>query len=179
MKKIDNAILRSAFAIILGLVLVLWPGSAVQYLVVVIGVLFIVPGVISLVGYFTAKSKSPDFSPSFPIESAGSILFGLWLVSMPTFFVNILMYVLGVLLILAAIQQIVSLSSAKKWTTVPVPYYIFPILILLCGIVILAYPFTVAASAFMFLGVVILVYGAGELFSWYRFAKQKDSINKN
>lgn len=173
MKKIDNTILRSAFAIILGLVLVLWPGSAVQYLVIVIGVLFIVPGVISLVAYFTAKSKNPDFSRSFPIESAGSILFGLWLVSMPTFFVNILMYVLGVLLILAGIQQIVSLSSARKWTNVPIPFYIFPILILICGVIILAYPFTVAASAFMFLGVVCLVYGAGELFNWYRFTKPK------
>lgn len=177
MKKIDGTILRSAFAIILGLVLVLWPGSAVQYLVIVIGVLFIVPGVISLVGYFRARSKSPDLSSSFPIESAGSILLGLWLVSMPAFFVNILMYVLGALLVIAGIQQIVSLSTARKWTTVPVPFYLFPVLILLCGIVILAYPFTVAASAFMFLGVVCLVYGAGELFNWYRFGRLRQSDN--
>lgn len=171
MKKIDGTILRSIFALVLGLVLVLWPGSAVQYLVIVIGVLFIIPGVISLAAYLRARSKSPDFSSSFPIESAGSILLGIWLVSTPAFFVNILMYVLGVLLMLAGVLQLVSLSSARKWTAVPVPYYIFPVLILLCGIVILAYPFTVAASAFMFLGVVCLVYGAGELFNWYRFGR--------
>lgn len=171
MKKIDGTILRSIFALVLGLVLVLWPGSAVQYLVIVIGVLFIIPGVISLASYFRTRSKSPDFSSSFPIESAGSILLGIWLVSTPAFFVNILMYVLGVLLMLAGVLQLVSLSSARKWTAVPVPYYIFPVLILLCGIVILAYPFTVATSAFMFLGIVCLVYGAGELFNWYRFGR--------
>ena len=67
MKKIDGTILRSIFALVLGLVLVLWPGSAVQYLVIVIGVLFIIPGVISLASYLRARSKSPDFSSSFTI----------------------------------------------------------------------------------------------------------------
>lgn len=171
MKKIDNTVLRGAFAIILGLVLVLWPEAAINYLVIVIGVLFIVPGVISLVSYFRAKSRDAGFSPNFPIEAAGSVIFGLWLVSMPAFFVNILMYVLGVLLILAGIQQIVSLTSARKRVQISSLFYIFPILILICGVVILSSPFAAAASAFMFLGIVALAYGLGELFSWYRFGR--------
>lgn len=173
MKKIDNTVLRGAFAIILGLVLILWPEAAINYLVIVIGVLFIVPGVISLVGYFRARSKNAGLSPSFPIESAGSVIFGLWLVSMPTFFVNILMYVLGVLLILAGIQQMVSLTSARKQAAISPLFYIFPIAILICGVVILARPFAAAATAFIFLGVVSLVYGAGELYGWYRFSRLK------
>lgn len=173
MKRVDATLLRSVFAIVLGLVLILWPGDAINYLVIVIGVLFIVPGVVSLIGYFRSKSKDVGLAPNFPIEAAGSVLFGLWLVSMPAFFVNILMYVLGVLLILAGIQQIVSLTSARKWTSVPVAFYIFPVLILICGVVILARPFAVATSAFMFLGIVSLVYGAGELFGWYRFGRSK------
>lgn len=165
--------IRSILAIVLGLVLILWPANAINYLVIVIGVLFIVPGVVSLVGYFSAKSKNADLSPNFPLEAAGSVLFGLWLVSMPSFFVNILMYVLGVLLILAGIQQIVSLTSARKWATISALFYIFPALILICGVIILVKPFAVATSAFMFLGVVSLVYGAGELFGWYRFGRSK------
>lgn len=45
MKRINNSVLRSAFAMILGFVLVLWPEAAVTYLVITIGICFIIPGI--------------------------------------------------------------------------------------------------------------------------------------
>ena len=94
MKVVNNPALRSIFAIVLGLILVLWPAATINYLVIVIGVLFLVPGLIAMIGYLMRdKERYPD--AAFPIEGAGSALFGLWLIVMPAFFVNILMYVLG------------------------------------------------------------------------------------
>ena len=55
MKKINNSVLRSAFAMILGFVLVLWPEAAVTYLVIAIGICFIIPGIFSLLNYFTRE----------------------------------------------------------------------------------------------------------------------------
>lgn len=176
MKKVNNAILRSVFAIVLGLVLILWPEATINYLVIIIGVLFIIPGIISLIAYFT-RNREAETSSMFPIEGAGSILFGLWLVIMPAFFVNILMYVLGILLIIAGIQQIVSLISARKWTVVPIGYYIIPVLILLAGIIILSNPFQMAANTFMFLGIAIIIYGLYELFNRFHFKKDKNTIS--
>ena len=96
MKVVNNPALRSIFAIVLGLILVLWPAATINYLVIVIGVLFLVPGLIAMIGYLMRdKERYPD--AAFPIEGAGSALFGLWLIVMPAFFVNILMYVLGAL----------------------------------------------------------------------------------
>lgn len=108
----------------------------------------------------------------FPIEGAGSFLFGLWLVIMPTFFVNILMYVLGGLLVLAGIQQIISLISARKWAKVSLWFYLIPTLILTAGIVILSNPFSIAANTFIFMGAVILVYGITDLLNSYKFKKK-------
>ena len=118
MKSLNGSVLRCIFAIVLGLVLVLWPEAAVTYLVITIGICFIIPGLFSLLNYFTREKVEGEPSPMFPIDGAGSILFGAWLVIMPQFFVSILMYVLGALLVLAGAQQLISLVSARKWSTV-------------------------------------------------------------
>ena len=86
MKRINNSVLRSAFAMILGFVLVLWPEAAITYLVIAIGICFIIPGIFSLLNYFTREKVEGEPSPMFPIDGAGSILFGAWLVVMPEFF---------------------------------------------------------------------------------------------
>lgn len=172
MKKINNSILRSAFAVILGLVLVLWPEAAVTYLVITIGVCFILPGVFTLLNYFTREKVEGEPSPMFPIEGAGSILFGAWLVIMPAFFVSILMYILGALLVIAGIQQVVMLVSARKWSIVPVGFYVMPVLILLTGVMILAYPFSAATNTFVIFGIACILYGLNELINWYKFRKR-------
>lgn len=129
MKSLNGSVLRCIFAIVLGLVLVLWPEAAVTYLVITIGICFIIPGLFSLLNYFTREKVEGEPSPMFPIDGAGSILFGAWLVIMPQFFVSILMYVLGALLVLAGAQQLISLVSARKWSTVSYVFYIIPSLI--------------------------------------------------
>ncbi len=54
MRSINGAVLRSAFAMVLGFVLVLWPEAAITYLVITIVILFI----------FRAYSLSAAFSPA-------------------------------------------------------------------------------------------------------------------
>jgi len=174
MRKINNSILRSAFAMILGFVLVLWPAAAVTYLVIAIGICFILPGIFSLLSYFTREKIEGEPSPMFPIDGAGSILFGAWLVVMPTFFVNILMYILGALLVIAGVQQIVMLVSARKWSVVPFSFYVMLALILLTGIMIIAYPFGAAANTFVIFGVASIFYGVIELLNWYKFRQKTD-----
>ena len=172
MKSLNGSVLRCIFAIVLGLVLVLWPEAAVTYLVITIGLCFIIPGLFSLLNYFTREKVEGEPSPMFPIDGAGSILFGAWLVIMPQFFVSILMYVLGALLVLAGAQQLISLVSARKWSTVSYVFYIIPSLILITGIMILAYPFGAAANTFVIFGVACLIYGISELINWYKFSKR-------
>ena len=173
MKSLNGSVLRCIFAIVLGLVLVLWPEAAVTYLVITIGICFIIPGLFSLLNYFTREKVEGEPSPMFPIDGAGSILFGAWLVIMPQFFVSILMYVLGALLVLAGAQQLISLVSARKWSTVSYVFYIIPSLILITGIMILAYPFGAAANTFVIFGVACLIYGISELINCISSVKDK------
>lgn len=177
MKDVNYFMLRTIFALVIGLVLIIWPANALIYLVITIGILFLVPGLIAIFSYLLRnKKRYPD--ARFPLTGAGSVLFGILLLAMPEFFVNILMYLLGFILVLGGIQQIVSLVSARKWGRVPGGFYIIPILILICGIIVLFNPFQAAATALVILGIASMVYGVSELVNWFRFGHRNDDIDE-
>ena len=95
MKTMNYSLIRILFALVIGLVLVIWPNAAASYIVITVGVAFLIPGVISLFGYFGRKRQEGEAAPRFPIEGIGSLLFGLWLIVMPEFFADVLMFLLA------------------------------------------------------------------------------------
>ena len=176
MKMMNYGIMRCVSAIAIGLLLMVWPEAAIIYLVIAIGAMFFLPSLFSLVGYFM---KGRQLGMYFPIISLGSLLFGLWLMVSPAFFVGILMYVLGVVLVFADISQIANLLNARSHTVVPLGYYIMPVLILLAGIVVLANPFAAASVPFIILGVSSAIYGITELINIYKFRKKEEKVPMN
>ena len=81
------------------------------------------------------------------------------------------MYVLGGILCVASLQQFRTLIRARKWSQVPLGFYLMPTLLLLTGLMILAYPFDAVANTFVIFGLAILFYGACELINAYKFKK--------
>ena len=170
MKTMNYSLIRILFALVIGLVLVLWPNTAASYIVITIGVAFLIPGVISLFSFFGRKRSEHEPAPRFPIEGIGSLLFGLWLIVMPEFFADVLMFLLGFILIMGGVQQIASLSMARRWTPVPGIFYLVPSLILIAGVIALFNPTGVRNTAFIIIGISSLVYSLSELINWFKFA---------
>ena len=52
MKTMNYSLIRILFALVIGLVLVLWPNTAAIYIVITVGVAFLIPCVISLFSFF-------------------------------------------------------------------------------------------------------------------------------
>lgn len=78
----NYSIIRCICALVIGVLLVAWPEAAILYLVITIGVLFLVPGLFSVFGYLIRGKQDGS---SFPIAGLGSLLFGLWLMIMRHF----------------------------------------------------------------------------------------------
>lgn len=173
MKTMNYALIRILFAIVIGLVLVIWPDAAASYIVITVGVAFLIPGIISLFGFFARKKSEGDPEPRFPIEGVGSLLFGLWLILMPDFFADVLMFLLGFILIMGGVQQIASLSTARHWMPVPGAFYLIPSLILIAGVVALFNPTGVRNTAFIIIGISSLVYSLSELINWFKFMRRR------
>ena len=160
--------MRAVCALVIGLVLVMFPDQAGDYFVITIGVIFLVPSLISIIGYY---AQSAEVRRRFPIEGIGSLLFGLWLVIMPGFFADLLTFVLGFILVMGGVQQIASLSAARRWTPVPGGFYVVPVLILLAGLIALFNPTGVRSTAFIIIGITCLVYAVSELINWFKFTR--------
>ena len=165
MRNFNYYALSSICALIIGILLVVWPGEAVRYLVITIGVLFM-----GVFGYLaTAKRRQEAGIKSvFPVAAVGSALLGFWLMIMPDFFITTLMYVLGVLLVLAGLSQLFNFISVRSITKVPFLMYVVPVLVLLAGIVVLQ----AATLPFTILGVSAIVYSLTDLIRLIRFKKK-------
>ncbi|MDR1004102.1 MAG: DUF308 domain-containing protein [Prevotellaceae bacterium] len=170
MKAISYSLLRAIAALALGLVLVMFPAQAGSYLVITIGLVFLIPSLVSILSHFSAKKEIRRF---FPIVGIGGALFGLWLVIMPEFFADLLTLLLGFVLLMAGVWQIASLLSARRWTSVPGIFYLIPSLIMIAGLVALLNPMGVRATAFIVIGVASLVYAVSELVNWFVFTRKK------
>ena len=170
MKGISNSFLRTICALIIGLILVIFPNEAGDYLVITVGVVFMIPSLLSIIGYFAMNAEERR---RLPIEGIGSLLFGLWLVIMPGFFADLLKFVLGFVLVLGGVQQISSLSVARRWMPVHAGFYVVPVLILLAGLVALVNPTGVRSTAFIVIGVTSLVYAVSELVNWFAFTRKR------
>lgn len=173
MKGISNSFLRTICALVIGLILVMFPNEAGDYLVITIGVVFLIPSLLSIIGYFAMNAEERR---RLPIEGIGSLLFGLWLVIMPGFFADLLTFVLGFILVLGGVQQIASLSAARRWMPVRIGFYIIPVLILIAGLIALFNPTGVRSTAFIIIGVTSIIYAVSELVNWFTFTRKRPKM---
>lgn len=186
MKIILQSILRALCAIAVGALLIEYRQEMVQWMTVTIGVLFFLSGVIATtMAYATGRIQKriyKDFENNTDAELSdnisaprksrgwcwgmaagiGSMLLGIVLALMPNAFVDFLVYVLSALLIIGALQQYVSLFMTSKITHINFAYWIMPTLLLLAGIVAVAYPAAIASSPLFFIGWCMIVYGIVE-----------------
>lgn len=171
----------SLCALVIGILLVIWPGVAINYLVVTVGVLFFLPGLIGIFSYIVmaGRHKEAGVGVLFPVVTAGSTLLGVWLIVMPGFFVTILMYVLGVLLLLGGLSQFSGLAASRHYMHVPAVMYVFPVLVIVAGIVVLFNPFEAAMVPFVVLGCSFIVYSLSDIFRLIRYRRKDKSDGKD
>ncbi|MCR4764718.1 MAG: DUF308 domain-containing protein [Bacteroidaceae bacterium] len=168
MKMINYAFIRAICALVAGIMLVLYPSEAGNYFVIIVGALFMVPSLISLIGYYAHRNVYPAY---FPVGSVGGVFFGLMLMVIPGFFANFLTLVLGFLMLLGSIQQLSMLIAARHWSKVPLAFFIVPSLIFLAAVYAIANPDGTRSTAFIVLGITCILYAVFELINWFKFTR--------
>lgn len=176
MKVLQSSIFRAICAIAIGVLLIQNPGSTVTWITIAIGVMFFISGAISCLAYLGAKrTLKGDISisdengnvvarrPTFPIVGIGSLIFGLLIAITPNVFVTWLMYIIGAILILGALNQLLVLINASKLSKVPVVFWICPSLILIAGIYVMVKPMQTAELPMIILGWCSLLFGVTEI----------------
>ena len=191
MKILQSSVFRAISAIAIGILLIKYPDNTVEWITVAIGVLFLLSGIISLIVYINARKHVSEYKitdaegnvvagekPTFPIVGVGSIILGAMLALTPNVFITALMYIIGAILILGAINQFMNLVNARKYGTIGFGYWVFPSLILLTGLYVIIKPLAPYSLAMLILGWCTLLYGVTEMINSLKFYSDRRKLRQ-
>ena len=129
MKIVNSYIFRAVCALLIGLLLVSNPERMTGLLVQVIGGLFLISGLVSLINYFIIRySDKVPVKPVFPMVGLGSLLFGVFLGFFPGLFITYLMYIFGFLMVVAGVNQLWNMFRLRRFDTFPLVCSVFHII---------------------------------------------------
>ena len=168
---LQNSFLRALIVLGIGIALVGYADVALRYIVQALGVLFIIPGLVTAFSGM-AKREEGQAAPILPfVTGGGSVLMGVVLLLIPEFFISILLYLLAALLLLGGGMQITQLvMMRRKGMKSSAVYYLFPVTVFVVGLYILIYPMETATLPFLFIGYAAILYGVVELLTLMRVA---------
>lgn len=191
MKIVQSSFFRAICSIIIGVLLLRYPNNTVTWITLAIGIMFLLSGVFSTLAYLNARKNSSDYvitdidgrviskgKPTFPLVGVGSIILGVMLVTSPSVFVEILMYIMGGILILGALNQFMSLYNARRWGKMAWGFWVAPSLILLAGLYVMFQPMEAASMPMVVIGWCCLLYGASEVVNATKINLKKKGIDK-
>ena len=137
MKKfLQNTLARSLCVLAFGILLIVFAAEITEWIVMLCGLVFIIPGAVSLIGYFRRDPEGRQIM-LYPIIAVGSILFGLVQVIWPELFIAIIMYILsGCLILISLIQSYTLWNIHKQGVKIHPAYYLVTVLELATGLYI-------------------------------------------
>lgn len=163
MNKIGNLtspLIWGICSVAAGLVLIIYNESILRWIFIILGALLFIYGAVPVVQAFFKKQ-------SIPIVASLCAICGLVVMILNTSLTAILFVVLGILLMLAGVQNIASLINIKRHSglSIPFTYFLIPILCIAGGVVSIWNPFAAQSSLISFIGWCILVQGVSNLAS--------------
>jgi len=129
-----GAIIESLVTIILGIVLVVWPGESIKVITWVVGAFLMVKGAFQVINYFIVKGQN-DFFNNGLLAGVISLILGVALFLIGEDIVNIFRIVIGIWMVY---EGLVRISTSIKLYAANIPAWkyvlLLAIIVLLLGI---------------------------------------------
>lgn len=164
----SNIIIQAILFIVLGLVLIVMPGMSLMTIVYLIGALFAVCGIVSLVGYFRPASRNHRM-PSVLSTGIFMLLLALILFLFPVPIASVFSVCLGIVLVLCGVVNAVRsfelrATGGPSWAL----SMAFSILVAIGGFVVVWNPFDTTVLLVTVLGAFMVANGIMDLVLEYQ-----------
>lgn len=166
------SVLRGLLTLLLGLCLLCWPGFTAGLIVKLIAGFLLAMGVVTLITAMSAASKTSSPIPLIVSVNVGVYLvFGLLVFLFPNFFLGLIAFLFGAVLLVGGISQIVGLYQGSRITSLSGGMYIIPVLVTLCGVALFFFPKSSTETLTMIFGAAVALYGVSELVAVWKLRK--------
>lgn len=158
-----NVVVSSLLCVVLGLVLVIWPGMSMQIVCAAIGVVLILTGIMKIAEYFIVKDGSLYVQTNLIFGIVLTVV-GVWIVVQPDKVLAIIPIIVGIVIVLHGIhklQQAVTLckSHYDKWWVA----LILGLLTVGLGVLLICRPFEALDTIVMLIGFFLIYDGLSNI----------------
>lgn len=163
----NNSLVMAIVAGIVGVLLIIFEdrGDLLSWIVVILGIMFMLPGLYTLVSQLLSKGQR---STSDMITAIGCVGLGLCMCIVPGVFVSVTIYILALSLIIGGVMQMVSVAEFK----LPLGFYIVPALVAITGVVMFILGAEKDASIIVLVaGIAMVIYAVNLLVEYYQVKK--------
>lgn len=174
LKELKVNYTASALAcVVLGLVLLIWPGTTTQIVCMMLGIVLLVYGVIQILLYLISKERS--------IASQGMMVFGIivsvigiWILVKPEMIIMAVPVIVGILIVIHGLHNVVQAIALKKdgyegwWIAC-----LMGVLTTVLGGVLIYNPFTVVDTIVRLIGIFLIYDGLSDIWIISRVFKVK------
>ena len=169
-----SSVARGVLTLALGVCLLIWPGFTSGLIVKLIAGFLLAIGVVTLVSAMMAASKTKSAIPVLvALNVAVYLIFGLLVFLFPGFFLSLIAFLFGGVLLIAGLSQIIGLYQSSKYAPVGGGMYIVPVAITICGIALFFSPRASTEMLTMIFGGAVALYGISELAAVWKLRKGK------
>ena len=174
-----TSLIFSIILFVLGLLLLTNPEGILHAISYTIGIILMVWGIIPIISFFSNKERETYLEFSFVI-GVFALIFGLIVMLNPNMIGSIIPVLISIWMIINGITKLsyaLSLKECKSTTST-----IIPLLILVCGIILIFNPFGTAIAITQLVGIFLLIYSTLDIiecFSIKKAVKARDKIKKD
>ena len=168
-KSKTGGLLRAVVAIVLGVIMVSFPGSSLVVIVKILAAFLIASGLVSLV--FGIVNRQNGGLALMITNTLVDIILGILIFMFPAEVASIVMFLLGLLIMFFGIFQIVVLMSANRVLPVGIWTFLLPVLCVAGGAMVMFHPFGLGSVITLVAGIALLVYGVSELMATWKMRK--------
>lgn len=166
-----NVLISSILCVILGLVLVFWPGLSIRIVCTAVGVVLIVTGITRMIDYFAVRDGSM-YSQINLIFGIVLVVVGVWISVKPDKVLAIIPIIVGIVIVIHGLQNIK--QAMELWRDKYTKWWVACILGVLTvgfGVLLICRPFTAIDTVVMLIGFFLIYDGISNIWIVSRIYK--------
>lgn len=175
MKAINTLLISALCSLAIGILVLLFPESIAEWLVRVIGGLFLIPGLVSILVYWGRKhsTNAKEANVALPLTGIGSMLLGGFLIGFPELVKEYMVYVIAVFPAVFSLNQMAYLWRVKSSRAVGGGFFVWPLLVILGAVGVCLNPIDSAPELLLTIAAILcLLYALTELFNLLYFRRE-------
>ena len=168
-----NYTISAGLCTLLGLVLLIWPGTTMRIVCTLLGSMLLIYGLAQVVLYLINKERTM-LSQGMMVFGIVLAVIGIWILTRPEMIIMAVPVIVGVLIVIHGVHNVVQAIALKKdgydrwWLA-----FLFGALTVVLGGILVYNPFEVAETVVRFIGIFLIYDGVSDIWILSRVFKVK------